>query len=499
MGVKSDLVIGLSTPPEESAMGFIDRVLGRLRRRPSPSRVDLDLIDAATTENLGEVLTLLDRGANVNARDKDGRTALHRAADYGRREVLQALLDRGADIEAAVEGKYEYAGGTALLLASEEGDLDVVRVLLDRGANVNARDNGGRTALQLVFTSSRSSRGRPAEVAKLLLDRGANVNGNDKDGYTPLMNACHFADPGLVTVLLDKGAKVNVKSKDGETALMRVASGANLKLMRALLDRGADVNAKDKDHETALHHVFSSGTSPGRAFDAVQLLLEKGAKVNVKSKDGETVLIKAAWYGYREVVETLLGKEAKVSIRDKWGKTAVSQASKAGHSDIVKVLLDRGAKPDTKKEAGRVKLKPPKVPWHTYGYLDSHDRAVVERALAGEIEPDSLAEILFKIYTLSYLIRFDQNDKTLTCKSEECQEGSLFMSRDNAKCLRCSRAFHRDQFDKEGRNKLSVAIGVALANKGGIKAMELVAAAFPNRGKVYLVSHSWDRVGGWLA
>jgi hypothetical protein len=124
---------------------------------------------------------------------------------------------------------------------------------------------------------------------------------------------------------------------------------------------------------------------------------------------------------------------------------------------------------------------------------------VVERALAGEIEPDSLAEILFKIYTLSYLIRFDQNDKTLTCKSEECQEGSLFMSRDNAKCLRCSRAFHRDQFDKEGRNKLSVAIGVALANKGGIKAMELVAAAFPNRGKVYLVSHSWDRVGGWLA
>jgi uncharacterized protein len=109
----------------------------------------------------GEVVrVLLDRGADVNAEDSIGLTPLMRAAVNGEPELVQALLDKGADVNY----RMTRGGGSALLVAVGRGDLAVVQVLLAKGADVNAETNGGRSVLDAA---------RDPNIRALLLKAGA--------------------------------------------------------------------------------------------------------------------------------------------------------------------------------------------------------------------------------------------------------------------------------------------------------------------------------------
>ena len=122
--------------------------------------------NAARNRNLNNVRALLNSGANINARDNDGSTALIWAARFGHLATVRELLDRGANINARSN-----SGWTALICATYYGHLAVVRLLLDRGANINARDHVGQTALSLAAFSEQ------LPVVRELLKRGANTNG----------------------------------------------------------------------------------------------------------------------------------------------------------------------------------------------------------------------------------------------------------------------------------------------------------------------------------
>jgi ankyrin repeat protein len=109
------------------------------------------LIQAAQGDNVAVVQQLLTRGADIEARDKNGYTALIMASFHGRNEVVMLLLDKGANTEARTT---EF-GWTALILAAWQGKTEVVRLLLAKGANVDAMDNSGHS----VWT------GRPSATA----------------------------------------------------------------------------------------------------------------------------------------------------------------------------------------------------------------------------------------------------------------------------------------------------------------------------------------------
>ena len=180
--------------------------------------------------------------AGINAKERDdGTTALIAASREGHEEVVQALLDKGADVNEKANN-----GTTALIAASQEGHKEVVQALLDKGADVNAKNNGGVPALIIAALTGHK------EVVELLLDKGADVNVRNNVGVTALVLASREGHKDVVQALLDKGADVNARANNGTTALMAVASKSHKEVVQALLDKGADVNAKDKKGTTAL-------------------------------------------------------------------------------------------------------------------------------------------------------------------------------------------------------------------------------------------------------
>ena len=143
------------------------------------SQVSWSMSAALTPENralfsaktAAEAQIALAAGADINAEDEDGGTALHIGTISGNKEVTQLLLDRGANVNAK-----DTDGRTALHYAGN--NQEIAQLLLGRGADIDARDNYGRTTLHYARHNQ--------EVIQLLLDRGADINARDNDGSTVL-------------------------------------------------------------------------------------------------------------------------------------------------------------------------------------------------------------------------------------------------------------------------------------------------------------------------
>lgn len=137
------------------------------------------LIDAAKRGDTAAVKAQLKKGINLNAKENDkGATALIVASIFGHVDVVQTLLEKGADIDA-----HRKDGGTALILASIYGNYDVVKALLAKGADVNAKANNGATALIMASDKNHLA------IVNALINKGANVNAKENNGATALMMA----------------------------------------------------------------------------------------------------------------------------------------------------------------------------------------------------------------------------------------------------------------------------------------------------------------------
>ncbi|OOG53657.1 ankyrin repeat domain-containing protein [Rhodanobacter sp. C03] len=202
---------------------------------------------------------LLDAGANSVLAAHSGVTPLA-AAVAARRETLVALL-----LEHQVAADQRLPNdATALMVAAAMGYPEIVEQLLDAGAEVNTVDAGGRNALhaaaQFGFEHSDSLRAR--RLFDGLLKHGADINHADNEGKTPLLlllgaqlrpgsdcDATHIG--ALVPLLLEAGAKVEHADQRGVTALHACAMHALLPPARVLLSRGADRAAADAFGRTA--------------------------------------------------------------------------------------------------------------------------------------------------------------------------------------------------------------------------------------------------------
>ncbi len=334
--------------------------------------------DAAARRDVPAVRALLQKGADVNAAQGDGMTALHWAARSGDVQ-LSALLIQA---KAGLKGTTRIGAYTPLHLAAEGGHAPVVVALLKAGAAPAVTTTTGVTALHLAALAGSS------DAVGALLDHGANVNVREPDwGHTPLMFAAARGRADAARLLIKRGADVSVTARvqdlmalwteDRATknrrnqvlATLRKAQGADTvagwhpdpkqvqEAVRAALvleRRGtsavatvAAAAAKDSAEEAARAVVAGNGGDDD----------PPGYTEMVGFQGGLTALLLAVREGHTETVRALLDGGADVNQVTSADKTTpLLLATINGHYDLAKLLLARGANPNLASDAGATPL-----------------------------------------------------------------------------------------------------------------------------------------------
>ena len=249
------------------------------------------VVAAGWQEFAGEFLRI---GADANARDKEGNTALHIAARQGFTEVVKQLLLEGAHPNAVSA----WGRTTPLLSSAGRGHLAVTRHLLAANASVYARDMHGQSALHLA-----ASGGHTATVAYMLV-MGVNVDVTNRKGETALHKAAEKGCVATVELLHRAGAKVNARDRNGITPCMLAAGCGHWEVLKQLLSKGADAH----QHNNAAESALSMAVKNGHAHVAEALLDHSSSNSTTDDYHSRKAFVAAVQRNDEHMVELLLAK-----------------------------------------------------------------------------------------------------------------------------------------------------------------------------------------------
>jgi ankyrin repeat protein len=289
-----------------------------------------DLYTAIRTNDLARLKVLVGSRDAANAPGAFGETPLMDGATAGSAEAMAFLLDKGADVDAQ-----NPFGTTALMMAAT--DAAKVRLLLDRGAKVNVASKQGRTALFVAAMSDGS-----APIVRMLVAKGADVRARDAFQNTVLTAAAYGNDLDTIRLVLDAGVDVNAAGVTGVTPLLGASYNGNLPAVRLFLSKGANANAvaampslfplaPPKSGPIALTAVTPLlAASAAAPVELVKALLDAGANVNARDGRGMTPLMMAVATNHQEpaVIRLLLGRGADPTLQSSVGETAADWARK---------------------------------------------------------------------------------------------------------------------------------------------------------------------------
>jgi len=320
-------------------------------------QLGLILIEACREGDLPRVRNLVLRGADVNTRGARGRTALHEF--FNRRnwkievELLEFLLQHGADREAR-----DADGLTPIHLAAERGRTKVMRALLTRERYSRLRDSKKRTPLHLA-----AGRGN-IETIVLLVAHGADPDARDADGMTALHASQKKNEIEAGRLLVSLGAGPEIEDGFGQTPAGWLVGDCAKRLGR-LAERSAlgenDHTVKDVclENERLKEATLFMAALRGQ-LELVEFLLSRGARVDAPGifcaeleVPGARPIHAAAWAGNGEIVSELILAGADLNIRDSNGWTALHWAAWKNRPEIAEMLLSKGARPGVKNKQGK--------------------------------------------------------------------------------------------------------------------------------------------------
>ncbi|VGO22498.1 ankyrin repeat domain-containing protein [Pontiella sulfatireligans] len=309
------------------AMAALGTAVFLSQRAPSP----FDFVESGSFSQM-EALLRAD-AASVRWRNGRGMTLLMAAAEAGRMDLVAGLVRLGRDVNAT-----DRNGRTALAYAIEAPD--VTGLLLQKGAKVNHVDETGEAPLHLAI-------GRQSKaVVRLLLEYGAYANRHDGEGNDSLSMAVK-SGLEVVDLLLVHGANPDFADRAGETALHHAAKADNLAAAQALIAAGADATRVSMQGWTPLHEAAMNGS-----LLVAAVLLKSGVDVDIANQRSVTPLGCAVYNDDKVMVDFLLGQGADVNKRGNLGETYLHMAI-AGHKyGSIAALTKGGADPDITNDAG---------------------------------------------------------------------------------------------------------------------------------------------------
>jgi ankyrin repeat protein len=348
--------------------GLIASVTGALCLTAALVASESNVADAAMQGGRDAVRTLLKQGADVNAAQGDGMTALHWAARHGDAELARTLVYAGANLKATTR----LGGLTPLIMASQIGDSAVIEVLLKAGADAKTASTNGTTPLMFAAASGR------VEAVKLLLTHGAEIDAKESlRGETALMFAAAYGQVDVLKALVEKGADVKAATKlvdvktltnaeeeaflraqqQGQRPAAQRTPGAEPAVVggySAALARPATSSARGESGEArpAAGQRGEGEARPDAASQVAGLSRQFRFAELVSVQGGLTALHFAIRQGHTDAVSLLLDSGADVNQISGDGTSPLLAAIINGQFDLAMFLLDRGGDPRLASENG---------------------------------------------------------------------------------------------------------------------------------------------------
>ncbi len=298
---------------------------------------NLDIWNACAEGDVERVRQLIEENPEiVNLKHKDGIAPLHLAADFGHKEVVLLLIEKGADVNVKQELGFPgfYYFSTPLHNAILCGYREIASILIENGTDVNAECN---------------IRDYPHLDDPGNLDREINdifmFNMDRCMGYisfTPLHLAVCLEDKETVTLLVENGAEVNSINNVGSTPLHYACCLQNKEILYFLLDNGADIHIKNDYGCTPLHFVLRGYQKEKK--EIVDLFISKGSDINLRDKDGFNSLYYAL--SDEEIFSDLIKNGADINAKNVQEKTLLDLFEDTDFSDKGRIVFLRkyGAK-----------------------------------------------------------------------------------------------------------------------------------------------------------
>ncbi|MDR2149731.1 MAG: ankyrin repeat domain-containing protein [Spirochaetaceae bacterium] len=277
---------------------------------------------------------ILDKNAALNARNKEGDTALHKAIRQNYQDIGELLLASGADIFTP-----NAQGESPLYLTffAPGGFRDWVL----SPAILQIRDGLRNTVLHYVVQWQLDD-----YIQKLIL-MGADIEAANATGETPLFMAVSKDLPSTTNILIKAGASVTARDVLGNTCLHTAVRWNAQNAASVLIDAGIEINAHAQNGKTALHDAVRLGISGIEA-----ILITHGAALEARDADGNTPLVEAIMAGLPVTVERLVRLGANPNTRNNQGNTPLHSAVSLERSDMVSILLPLGVSIHAKNALG---------------------------------------------------------------------------------------------------------------------------------------------------
>ncbi|KNC84668.1 hypothetical protein SARC_03129 [Sphaeroforma arctica JP610] len=239
------------------------------------------LFRAVMDHRIDELRRLLDIGANIFETTDKMRSLLHVAVAEGDTDIVSLLLERGANVEAKDSAK-----NTPLYSALNVNGVfnsEIIALLLNSGADVNVKNKEQKTPL-FMAVDSHENFSQIANIVDMLLEAGADIDAHGPGKLTPLSRAAGESKTEIVAMLLTHGATVHTISYNGKTPLHRACYTGSVDIIKLLLDAGADPEALDKKQNTPLRLAGHNHELSKEVLAEIEVLIKDNIKANSNKK-----------------------------------------------------------------------------------------------------------------------------------------------------------------------------------------------------------------------
>ncbi|KAL6605455.1 ankyrin repeat-containing domain protein [Neocallimastix sp. 'constans'] len=315
-------------------------------------------------QNIYDMFVLLiEAGADINARDANGKTALMHILSTKKVSIklIKFLIKHGAEVNDLCKNGY-----SPLIYACQGNKKSVIKSLIELGANIEFTSKDGKSFL--IHAAMNGCIYLTEYLIENNIDK--NINYVDKSLKTPLMYAVQSKNLNLVKYLIENGANINFISNKNQSALSMLLAKPLLKkgmlILNYLVDHGADINRvytmEDNTgifyyQETPLIHAIKL-----QKFELIKFLVDHGADVNTKLSNGNTAIYYAIIHSKPSeivtIVNYLLEKGAHVNeIINENNETPLFEAVKSGNHQIIQLLIDHGANINHKNKDNNIAMR----------------------------------------------------------------------------------------------------------------------------------------------